>query len=316
MDDQLSVFGGDTLTGFFMNIREKIHGGVMGHIIGNALGHRCVTDNVKTPSQILISQLLARNYTEAGSMTLCSMASINEFKDIIPSDIAEFYHEWYLGSYLSSPSETRLNDRIVISQSMRNYGNGMPVDRCGSNKDDESDSSALIRIMPIAIWLRNCSLQEMITKIEEVTKFTNRQIPALVCSNLYALLIRGILLERKEKIADILENYYKENSLIEHHNALKDVINAKSADSTKLVNLFWTMWKIYADERNDYEKAILQAFQTVENYEDIGCLVGSLVGLTAGITGIPSRWVEQIDLPPDGERTIQQFVNLATKEAF
>ena len=302
-----------------MDIRDRILGGITGHIVGNALGHRYLRSDFSNPSQSTISQLLARSYTEAGAMSLCGMASINELGRIDLEDIAHLYHEWYVASYLAATSQVHLRDRVTLSHSMRLYGIGTPPDRCGlqtprgDNEDAyPADDSALIRILPMAIWCKDHPVERLINQIEQVTKFTNQQVDALVCSTLYALLVRGILNNKREKIADILGDYYKTHNLTSHYSTLEQIVAAKTDNSrTTLLDLFWSMWLVYSGERKDYEKAITLAFQSHEGYESIGCLVGSLIGLTVGIRGIPKRWINQLELPEDGWKIMKQFVNLA-----
>jgi len=106
-------------------------------------------------------------------MSLCTISSLIDFEHPNVHDIMDQLQDWYLASCFSSG--TKIDSRISISQAIRFYGNGMPPDKCGS-KEIPSDNSALIRMLPIAMWNVNESLETIVNVAHEVTKITNQQI--------------------------------------------------------------------------------------------------------------------------------------------
>lgn len=296
-----------------MEIRLRIEGGVFGHLVGNALGTRCST---KTLSRSVISQQMARYYSDAGAMSLCTMSSIIDSDNVDSEDIANRFHEWYIGSYLASNG--KIESRISVSQAIRHYGNGMPPDRCGSK--DDSDNAALVRMLPVALWNANQSIATIVRDAHAVTKFTNQQINAQVCSALYCLVVRSFLTGHHEKASNALAEYYKIANLHDHLTALQKIQadrNPPIHGTDELIDSFWSTMKIFAGYGKGsgfgFEESIIQSILLDNDCGGTACLVGSLSGVSNGINDIPQRWLNQLGLSEEAEKVMRKFIKMTIK---
>ncbi|MHA2279764.1 MAG: ADP-ribosylglycohydrolase family protein [Promethearchaeota archaeon] len=311
-----------------METRLSIEGGIFGHLVGNALGIRCrnsVFSISKTLTRSIFAQQLARAYAKAGAMTLCTMSSITDSERIDPEDILNRFHEWYVGSYLASSA--KIESDQTISQAIRNYGNGMPPDRCGS-KNENPDNSALIRMLPVALWNANEPLPVVVQDAHDVTKITNQQIAAQVCSALYCSIIRSFLTGNAENSSDILSAYYNDTHMSEYSEELAKIRDYKNSGKTSggkdLLDSFWSAIKIFSKNISlraalrrstidNFEEAIEQAILLKNDCPNTACLVGSLMGTVVGINDIPQRWLNQLELSQEAKNVIAKFLKMAIK---
>lgn len=294
-----------------MEAKLRIEGSILGCLAGNALGARCLD---KKLTWTVIAQQLARQYTEAGAMSLCTMVSLLESERLDMEDLAHCFHEWYVGLYLAASE--RIQSRVTVSQALRVYLNGMPPDRCGS-KEVVADNSALMRMLPLALWNASEPVSIIVRDAHEATKFTNQQIPAQVCSAMYCLLIRRLLLEQTGKISDLLADFYEEKGMKEHGKALSDFEEihnlSEPAGKASVYDSFWSACSIFGRNRKDFENAVVQGIMLGNDCEVTGYLVGSLAGVDLGINEIPQRWLNQLDLSDEAEKVITNFVQAIRK---
>jgi len=283
-----------------MNLKSRIQGSIYGLLIGDALG---VARSKKCQSSSL---LISRYYSNAGGMTLCTISSLVDCEKIDPEDIANLFVDWYVAGYMVS-HESYIQGNPVISQSIRHFNNGMPPDRCG-DKTSLSDS-ALMRILPIAIWCYNKSIEEIVKQAHIITNFTNLNAETEVCSALLCLIVRGILLQKKEKVFDILKQYYEEFNQTEHITALNKVL---SNTNSEVQNSFWHAWGAYADHQDDFDK-VMDVILRKPNPSSTVSIAGALAGANVGIEEIPKRWLNQLYLPEGGQGIINKFVTMTLK---
>ena len=294
-----------------MEAKLRIEGSIFGCLAGNALAARCLD---KKLTQTVILQQLARQYTEAGAMSLCTMVSLMESERLDTEDLANRFREWYIGSYLAASE--RIQSRIAVSQALRVYINGMPPDRCGS-KEDIADNSALMRMLPLALWNASEPISVIVEDAHEATKFTNQQISAQMCSALYCLIVRRFLLEQTDRVTDLLAAFYSEEGMEEHSKALGDFQEvcktSKPEGKSDVFDSLWSVSSILAKNIKDFENAVIQGIMLGHDYEVTGYLVGSLAGVALGVNEIPQRWLNQLDLSDEAKKVITSFVRAIQK---
>lgn len=284
---------------------QQIEGSIYGLLCGNALGFACLD---KKSTYSIISQQLVRKYTDIGAMNLATMTAFNEAEKLDSEEISHNLLEWYLGAHAHLGSTEPQNSRITISESLRNYSLGMPSDRGGSKSTN--DNSALIRMLPVAIWNINSTIDQTVLDAHEVTKITNQSILTQVCSALYCLVIQNFLLNKTSKASLQLEQYYNGKSMQQYLIALKQLRETQSEESNgtnSVTDSFWTAMKLYAQYNKNFEEGATQAILLENDIEATASLTGSLIGATLGIKGIPTRWMQQLDCPEAAKEVIKTF---------
>lgn len=289
-----------------MNIRSRIQGGIIGSLTGEAVGLEFSRKHLKTTNKSEIDSLFAAYYADAGSMSLCTMSSINETGKIDEDDIAYCFHEWYIGDYLKSAIT---QSRPTISEAMRKYGNGMPVDRCGSS-NEVCDNAALMRMLPIALWSAKESTSDIVRCSKNITNFTNKQIIGEVCSALFCLIVSHTLLQISESATKRLEQFYTENNHTSQLAALKQLQNTYNnvhRGTSEVKDSFWSAWTAYANNMEDFNNTTQAALQYGNNCSITTALACSLSGMLLGIDAIPKRRIKQLKLPDAAKNVIKSF---------
>lgn len=294
-----------------MEAKLRIEGGIFGCLVGNALGSHCLG---KKLTRTTILQQLARQYSEAGAMSLCTMSSLLDSERLDTEDLANRFHEWYIGSYMAA--NEKIQSRINVSQALRLYINGMPPDRCGS-KETPADNSALMRMLPLALWNAKEPISVVVRDAHEASKFTNQQITAQVCSALFCLIIQRFLRSDSNKMSVLLETFYKKEGMETHSKALSDFRrtcdNSEPEGKSDVFNSLWSVSSVYSKNNKDFENAVIQGIMLGNDCEVIGCLAGSLAGVALGINDIPQRWLNQLNLSDEAEKVVTSFVQTIRK---
>jgi ADP-ribosylglycohydrolase len=285
---------------------QQIEGSIYGLLCGNALGFACAG---KKSTYSIISQQLVRQFTDIGAMALATMSALNEAEKLDLEEISHNLLEWYLGAHAHLGSTEPHDSRITISESLRNYSIGMPSDRGGAKSTN--DNSALIRMLPIAIWNLNSPIDQTVLDAHEVCKITNQSILTQVCSALYCLVIQNFLQNKTAKASLQLELYYNNKSMQQYLVALKQLRDAQPNEpngSNNVIDSFWTSMKLYAQHNKNFEEGAIQAIMLDNDIEATAALTGSLIGATMGVKNIPTRWMQQLECPEAAKAVIKQFI--------
>ncbi len=289
-------------------LQYRIKGAIYGHLVGDVRGHR--QESVDQSPGV---------YTDRGSMLLCTIGSINEMNGIDTEDIMTKFRDFYVGGYMTPEGEC-FQISEAVSQSIKNYCLGMPPDRCGVKDDASTDNNALSRILPIALYCASSSTDEIVRQSHEVTAITHNNLISKVCSALYSLLIRSLMLQKGEKVFDILAKHYKDNKMESYSSALTDVKNwvtaAEIKGTSSVLDTFWSSWQCYSKHQTEFQHCMTACFKFGRNSGALGCLAGGLAGLTVGINDIPESWMRELKLKDETTEEINRFVQHAVQRVF
>lgn len=288
-----------------------IEGAILGYITGDALGHPWYKTNPSIASDNLIMKKgpgdeLPGEYTSHSAFMLATVNSLIENKSLDTEDLMEKMYETYIGGYLTSDGNC-YDVSPSNSNAILNYSNGMPVDRCLS---DSFDSGCLSRILPVALFYSSKSTDILIENVEKCCLLTNSSIISKVVCSIYALALRNILLQKNEKVTDILFEYYKKHDKKVHgEHLIYHLENSLNSDIPDISREFWQAWKCFRENQQSSEKSISCAIHSTRNHRVAG-LVGSLVGISHGVKGMPSIWIKELRITPTVQNIINQFKNL------
>ena len=217
-----------------MSNKDFVKGAIYGHIIGEAVGFPLKNISVapKHFDMYGTSTYPKGSYGDASSMMLCTLAAINECRSISVEDILDMLQDWYVGGFLTIDGDC-IEIKTNVSQALTNYTNGFPPDRCGINEESQNNNAALLRTLPIALFCSCKSIDDFVENIHQAAKITNPQHDNQVCCVLYGLLVRNMLLDKKEKIFELLEDYYKTKKQKEYSLVLKNILTWRNSNSMK-----------------------------------------------------------------------------------
>lgn len=278
-----------------------VKGSVLGLLLGDAIGYPFrYSDHIQ--KEIPVEGI----YTSFGAMCLCAMANINDVGIIEPNDLMEKMHDLYLGSYLAADEDTIIIDETT-GQALKNWSNGIPPDKCGIYENN--DNECLARMLPIGLFYATESIDKLIDTAHTICRITHANIQSQVCCALYVLIVRNILLQKAEKVFDLLEDYYKIKKQTDYLEDLQYIRDNKSNyGSDRVIDSFWSAWTAYS-ENEDFRLSIYSAVMLGNDTNSTAALAGSFTALSNGMNDIPVSWLKELKLSGEVMEIIQTFTD-------
>lgn len=299
-----------------INMHDTIKASIVGQLIGDAVGYPY--SNRQVPAHT-INMIAGPDGEEPGtyqgpsSLSLCTMASINELQEIDLHDIMEKFNDFMIAGYLGASDNCSDLSEITIA-AIKNHLNGITPDRCGLREDERNDNECLARILPIGLYLAPETNETIIRQSHKVCKITHAHVKSQVVCALYCLIIRGLLLQKTGKVFDLLEEYYAEQKMEEYTEALSDLKNAdkvieESENGRSVDYCFWGAWTSHSKFENDYKLCLTNAVSLGGDANSIGAVAGGISGLVNGLSNIPPPWMNTIKLSTEVMETINAFID-------
>lgn len=301
-----------------MTATDAMLSGVYGFAIGDALGFPVnffsKEELSKNPVKGISAHTLLNVPTGAWSdNTAMVLSTLDGLKHgIEPCVLMERLISWMDKGSFSSVGEV-FDAGYATMVALARYKRHHPVLECG-NVDDVYGSDALIRILPVAIFLffqTDKSLADRINLIHDVASLTHRHPKCLISCGIYGEVIHALLslksLKTKESIVKnayaLLRFYYKEAFSYEKY--LKDFYLLNSLSSLSDVaasNLFRcndSVWILQAAlwcflTTDTYKECVLKAVNFGFKTNTLAAVAGSLAGVYYGQYDIPSDWLSAL----------------------
>ncbi len=291
-----------------------IKGAIIGHLVGDALGYPY--ENMNNLDRFRIEMIPGKHgeregsWAAPGAFTLATIASIGEFDGVDLDDIMDKFNDVYLGGYLTPDDECKDIGKFT-STAISNYTNGNPVDRCGIDKE-ELDNECLTRMLPIGLYYASETIDEQIDKAHSVCSLTHANIISQVVCAIYCLIIRNMLTRTKEKVIDLLHDYYRVKEMQKYQKCLENLVamrNNRLEGTKNLTDSLWTAWSIHADNQTDFRCCVTDAVKLGKDTNGTACLAGSFSGLSNGLNDIPLKWLNTLKLTSEAIDVTQNFVD-------
>ena len=303
------------------DMHDTIKAAIIGQLIGDAVGYPYSDKKVPANQINMINGPAgeeAGTYQGPSALSLCTMASINEYDEIDLNDIMDKFNDFMVGGYLSSAEDCSDLSEVTIA-AIKNHLNGLPPDRCGLREDERNDNECVARILPIGLYCAAESDDMVIRHAHEACQITHAHVKSQVVCALYCLIIRSLLLQKTGKVFDLLEEYYKTNKMNEYTEALQimrdaDRVIEESENGRSPGYCFWVAWVSHAKFENDFRKCVTNTISLGGDTNSTGAVAGGISGLVNRFHGIPKLWLDTIKLPAEAIETIEYFTNTVMKK--
>lgn len=291
-----------------------IKGAVVGHLVGDALGYPY--EGVDNLVQYDIEMIRGSHgepagaWTSAGGLALATLANLAEYEDLNIDDLMEKFNDVYLGSYLMSSDECK-DIGYATSEAIKNFSNGIPLDKCGDK--EATDNDCLLRILPVGLYYAGQAVDKLVDNVHLVCSLTHNNATCQTVCAAYCMIVRNILLQKAEKALELLDDYYKIKQLNEHRQALAKLREYKTQTNPTgkkdIIDSFWSAWMCHARNENDYENCVVDAVHLGNDTNGTASLAGALSGLTNGLNDIPAKWLKGLRLTSEVMEISQVFIN-------
>lgn len=293
-------------------MREKIKGSLYGFIVGDAMGapyeayRRSVLENstIKSMKKNSYHKTEGGTFTDETSLMLATVDSINRVGNIDFEDMMQSYSNWLFDAKYTT-EEKAFGIIDTVFNSINKFKNGMEPTLCGDDFEENSDLSAVIRIIPIILYLNkkygsdfyndDDALYYLFGSVELTNKQDTNMIGIFYLSSLVTNILNGKTLSESidNSIRFIRDEFSEEDSFI-HFNKLLN-INLLSKEEigseNNIIRLLEavTFSLLNNDNFDDTLLFLIGLGGKSDSYSAIG---GAIAGLYYGYENLNCDWLK------------------------
>ncbi|SEU09302.1 ADP-ribosylglycohydrolase family protein [Variovorax sp. OV084] len=295
---------------------ERYRGCLLGLACGDAVGTTVEFRTRGTFAPVTGMQgggpfgLIAGEWTDDTSMTLCLAASLIHRKGFNAVDQMNRYCNWRSVGYMSSTGQC-FDIGLTVSGALTRYlASGDPFS--GDPDPRTAGNGALMRLAPVPMFYA-ASAEATWQQAGESTRTTHGALEAIECSRLFALQLRAAL--RGESKAAILATVPMEPlsekvaALARGDYASKPIERIKGSGYC-VESLEAALWCFAHTE--SFEDAVLAATNLGDDADTTAAICGQLAGAFYGFGGIPESWLRQLVMRGEMEQMADQLLELAS----
>lgn len=296
------------------NCIEKVLGGLLGLIIGDAFG---VPFEFKAREEV--KAVLARlgadempgygshgqppgTWSDDSSLTLATVDVLLE--GFSTRRLAKKFLDWYLaGKY--TPHGKVFDVGGTTRRALKRIAAGVPPLKAGLSGEYDNGNGSLMRILPVAIYFSGSPMRELLRYVYMASRITHAHPRSLIACGIYSLtaanLIKGCgKLEAVRKAAAEASAYYGEKwrGELKHFQRIISGEIAEAGEqqirSTGYVvdTLEASLWAFLTSR--SYRETILKSSALGGDTDTIAAVAGGLAGIHYGYSSIPRSWLESL----------------------
>lgn len=296
--------------------------GIIGLVIGDAMG---------VPLEFQIRERLMQNpttemlgygshnvpkgtWSDDSSMTIATIDSIIDKKEINTNDIADKFLEWIKNAKYTATDKVFDIGRTTLQALSRYESNIKKAEDAGGKGEMDNGNGSLMRILPLAYYCfsRKMSDEEILNAVKIVSSITHGHEISVMGCYIYVLfaieLLKGKNLKKAyKKICNSNYSSFSYSCICKYDRILdKDIKKYKleeiSSQGYVVSTLEATLWVLF--NTNSYRQAIIGAINLGNDTDTIGACVGGLAGI---IYGYDEQWKNEIIKIDYIEKLCDQF---------
>ncbi len=291
------------------SISDKIKGGIVGLLVGDALGvpyefHARETippfNEIEFEPPVYFrrahSGVPTGTYSDDGAQALILLDSLLECGKFDASHFARGLVDWYDKGFMAVGGKV-FDVGIQTATAIRELKRNVPSLLAGGTDEYSNGNGSLMRVLPLAIWHKGSDL-ELIADAFDQSAVTHGHTRAKLCCALYCLWARRILQNAENAWEDAVETLYEifpadtiENIEFETRIFPNDAIYDVKGSGYVVDSLRASRW---ANNNNSYEETVKAAISLGDDTDTTACIAGGIAGLKFGFEAIPQRWTENL----------------------
>lgn len=293
-----------------MNISktDRIKGGIIGLLIGDALGvpyEFHAKEEIPPLAEIEFEPpanfrrahagVPAGTWSDDGAQALCLLASLLECGKFDADDFANRLVKWFREDYLAVDSVFDVG--VQTQRAILNLRKGFPPLAAGPSEEKNNGNGSLMRVLPLALWHEGTD-SELIADAFDQSSVTHGHLRSKLCCALYCLWARRILQDVENAWENAVETLYEifpegtiENIELETQIAPKETIYEVKGSGYVVDSLKAARW---ACNNETYEETVKAAVALGDDTDTTACIAGGIAGLKFGVEAIPARWRENL----------------------
>lgn len=321
-------------------MKSFVKAGIFGVCVGDALGvpvefrsrEQLKRSPVTTMRSMGTHHQPAGTWSDDGSLTLCLADSL--CKEYNLEDMALKFLQWY-NAEIWTPHGRVFDIGIATSQAIHRIGKGTFPTLCGGNSEFDNGNGSLMRILPLAFYIKDLPIEKRFDTVKEVSSITHGHIRSVLACFIYLELILELLKgkdkweayrtmqntvreflnfhpicsqDEMDKFHRILELKVGDYELDPLYNLQEEEI---SSSGYVLHSLEASLWCFLNSE--SYSEAVLKAVNLGEDTDTTGAITGGLAGIYYGFENIPEEWIAVLARKEDIENLCIKLENKLMK---
>lgn len=243
-------------------------------------------------------------FSDDSSMMFCLAESLCNGYNV--NDIAEKFQMWMHEGYWTADGEVfdvGISTRKAINR-LRVVKN--PIE-AGSTAESDNGNGSLMRILPLAIFTKDLSIDERCEIVKEVSSITHAHNRSVLACIYYIEFALNVLDAENLEEAYLNTNFWlklflEENEIYKNEfTYFERILSGKLIDlkedeikSTGYVmdSLEASIWCLL--HTNSYKDCVLKAVNLGHDTDTIACIAGGIAGIYYDAETIPTNWIEQL----------------------
>lgn len=291
-----------------MTKQEKIAGGLIGLIVGDALGvpyefHPAAEIPFEDEIEFAPPHWFRRahagvpvgTYSDDSAQALILLHSLLECGKLDVGHFAKGLVDWYETGFMAVDNkvfDVGVQTRTAIAE----LQSGVEPIFAGGVDEYSNGNGSLMRVLPLALWHQG-SDAELVADAERQSCVTHAHPRSRICCALYCLWARYLLNETGDewnKAAAFLREHYKNHedktAQLEFH--IRPDEEHQTNGSGYVVDALFSAKKVC--EQNSFEAAVRAAIKLGNDTDTTACIAGGIAGIIFGVSAIPLRWRENL----------------------
>lgn len=286
------------------NHQDRIAGGLMGLLVGDALG---VPYEFKPPTALppieeidydppsdfprTYAGVKPGTWSDDGATALCLLASLLECGKLNVADFGERLVRWWRQGYMAVDDHLFDIGRTT-REACANLAEGIDPLMAGPRFENSNGNGSLMRSLPLALCHRG-SDEELIQDAMDQSKVSHGHLRSQICCAIYCLWARRILEVSDNPWLDALSTFEESQSdqpdvMRELNEEIHPHQPTKRPGSGYVVDTLLSARDVMGED--SYEQVVRKAVALGHDTDTTACVAGGIAGVWFGVENIPERW--------------------------
>jgi ADP-ribosyl-[dinitrogen reductase] hydrolase len=292
-----------------MDLSERIAGGILGLLIGDAVGVPYeFYEHHSLPSIELLEMIPPSDFprthrgtpegtwSDDGAQALCLLASLLDRNRLDPDDLGRRFVDWYRSGYLAVDSRV-FDVGVHTGNVLIAIESGIPSLEAGEMGHQARGNGSLMRVLPLVLWHQG-SDADLIADAHLQSRVTHGDPYCQICCAIYCLWARYILScipDPWENATETLRSVYRSTNphfldILDW--AIRPNDPAEGKGSGYVIDALRSARMVMAHDR--YELVVKHAIALGKDTDTTACIAGGIAGIRDGVDAIPDRWRKQL----------------------
>lgn len=307
--------------------KERIYGGLLGVITGDALGvpvefvsrEQLREDPVSDMTGEGTYDLPPGSWSDDSSLTLCLLESLCEAGYDL-ADAGRRFVQWYRYGYWT-PHGDVFDVGNTTREAIMRLGKGTEPALAGPSDEGSNGNGSLMRIMPAALYFAGQDEKVMRDAVCQISCLTHGHPRSQLACIIYALLVQSLLSGSEPQLAyrqcgeraqqlcagtTMADEFQHFGRIFD--GTLPDLAEGEIRSNGYVVStLEASIWCLLSG--SSFVDTVLRAVNLGSDSDTTGAVTGGLAGVYYGLSAIPKRWLYQLARYDEITDLVQRFAN-------